>query len=872
MGLLLEREPALAELDRLRREAARGAGRVVLLGGEAGVGKTTLIHRFATGLDEHSRVLRGWCDPLSAPRPFGPLIDMLGQLGSAQARPLAGALNRRDNEAIYTQLMRIFDDGGVWLCVIEDMHWADSATLDLLRFLARRIGSLPVLLVVSYRADGVGPEHPLAVALGDLATCTEMRRIQLDPLSRGAVAVLAAGSGINVAELHQLTGGNPFFITEILAAGPDALRDGALPRSVSEAVWSRLARVSGPAHEIARAAAICGPRISVGLLERVCPTAFAALDECLDAGVLGIDGQVVSFRHELARRATVQQIPAHQRRQLHARALAALGEPPVDTDMLAALAFHADQTGDGNAAVHYGIAAAERAAALGANREASELFAIALRHADTAPARERVVWLERHAFASYLSGLPQAAAQSWRVAAALRHDLGDPVGESEDLRLLSHVLWPLGRTTEAVEAGVDSLRLLEGSDESSQLAWSLVNLAEIAAFGYDSAATRYAARAIELGGQLGEPAVVVRARYYAAVSAVLRTGSGWDELEAAWREAMSTEALAQHAGLMGAMTCWAAALHLELDRAARYVAETTAFCGNHDFGMFQALGLAAGARVALYRGDWSQAAACAEDVLTRPGLSPLHRILPLVTVALIRARRGQQPVAPLLEEALAAAEPNDLFRLGAVWAARAEAAWLAGDDESAKAEAHQGICATNATADPWLGAHLHRWEHLPGGPPTTSLTDDQITPYRLEITGDWRAAATQWTRRGCPYDAALAQLGGDVAAIESALATFHRLGAHAAARRARARLTQMRGRAPYGHRADTRADPLGLTGRQREVLELLAVGHSDAKIAAELCISPKTVAKHVSAILTKLGVRNRTQAAKHAMNRQATQD
>jgi DNA-binding CsgD family transcriptional regulator len=226
----------------------------------------------------------------------------------------------------------------------------------------------------------------------------------------------------------------------------------------------------------------------------------------------------------------------------------------------------------------------------------------------------------------------------------------------------------------------------------------------------------------------------------------------------------------------------------------------------------------------------------------------------------------------LLEEALTAAEPNDLFRLGAVWAARAEAAWLAGDDDTARAEALQGLRTTNATADPWLGAHLHRWVHLPASPPTTSIIDDRITPYRLEITGDWCAAAMEWTRRGCPYDAALAQLGGDVAAIEAALATFQRLGAHAAARRGRQRLAQLRGRAPYGQHADTLADPRGLTRREREVLDLLAVGHSDADIAAELCISPKTVAKHVGAILVKLGVRNRTQAAGYATNRQATQD
>jgi DNA-binding CsgD family transcriptional regulator len=240
----------------------------------------------------------------------------------------------------------------------------------------------------------------------------------------------------------------------------------------------------------------------------------------------------------------------------------------------------------------------------------------------------------------------------------------------------------------------------------------------------------------------------------------------------------------------------------------------------------------------------------------------LNRTLPLMVVALIRARRGEQGWAELLDDAMTGAEPDDLLRLGAVWAARAEAAWLAGDDDAARAEAQTGLAAaTSSHADPWLVGHLRRWAQLAGGDADAGAAVDTVTPYRFEVSGDWQGAVAEWTRLGCPYDAAIAQLGGDIAAVEAASETFRRLGARAVARRARQRLAELRGRDPDARRKNTIADPHGLTERERDVLELVAAGHSDVQIAGILFISRKTVNKHVGAILAKLGVRNRAQAA-----------
>ncbi|ORW86774.1 LuxR family transcriptional regulator [Mycobacterium sp. IEC1808] len=855
---LLEREAVLAELDGLTRAVRRGSGRVVLLRGEAGVGKTAVVNAFTAGLDRSVRVLAGGCDPLSAPRPLGPLLDALTGWGPAAAA-LEAAIDAGDTAALYRRLLALLRDGQRWVWVIEDAHWADGATLDLLRFVARRSGALPLLLVVTYRDDEVDARHPLSVALGDVATCAAVRRIELKPLSRDAVAVLAATSGINADRLHQLTRGNPFFVTEVLAAGVDALDRNALPRSVSEAVWGRLARLSAEAREIARVVAVCGTNADTALLHQLCPAAGAGLAECLDAGMLVAEGDAIGFRHELARRATLDRIDDYQRRALHTRALAALAEPPVDPNTLAALAFHADEADDSAAAVQYGVAAAQRAAGLGAHRQAAELYALVLRRADASPAEEKVVWLEQHAQAAYLGGFVQPSVRSYRAAIALRRQLEDPLGEGDDLRRLSHVL---SRLTEARKAGQASLRLLEQCGPTPQLASSLAHMAELSMMADDPACAEYAARASALGNQLHLPAVVLKANYYAALFGLLRTGAGWDELEGAWREAMDSPELAELAGLMGMGLCWQAALHYEVDRAEGYIAETTAFCADHDLATYEPLAVSAAAFVALHRGDWARAAAYAEDVLSRPAMTPLHRFLPLTTLGLIHARRGQGPVSALLDEALAAAERDDFFRLGPVWPARAEAAWLRGDDDTARAEAQAGLATARDHANPWLVGSLCRWVRLAGGEPDDRRT--LSTHFELEASGDWRGAAAEWTRRGCPYDAAVAQLGGDIAAVESALATFRRLGATAVARRARHRLTELRGRTPRTRRADIRADPDGLSRREREVLTLIAAGHSDADIATKLSISPKTVGHHVESILTKLGVENRTQAAAQA--------
>jgi predicted ATPase len=204
---LLERESSMASLHEYAGQARRGDGRLVLVAGEAGVGKSALVERLRWDLAD-ARWSWGACDGLSTPRPLGPLFDLADQLGGDLAeRCRAGA----DREDLFRVLLRQVAPPDVLdVVVIEDVHWADGATLDLVRFLGRRLREAHVLLIVTYRDDALAADDPLRVALGHLASHRSTRRIGLAPLSSRAVGRLAAERGLAGDELFRLTGGNPF--------------------------------------------------------------------------------------------------------------------------------------------------------------------------------------------------------------------------------------------------------------------------------------------------------------------------------------------------------------------------------------------------------------------------------------------------------------------------------------------------------------------------------------------------------------------------------------------------------------------------------------------------------------------------------------
>ena len=258
---LLERAALLDELSGALADTAEG-GRVVLVAGEAGIGKSTLVKRFTERQAAQARFLLGACDPLLTPRALGPLHDIARQTGGRLAELLASGSPR---EAVFAALLDQLTRPPRQVVVVEDTHWADEATLDLLVFLGRRLERTPAMLIVTYRDDEVGADHPLRGVLGALPQGV-VRRVRPQPLSEAAVAELAPRAGRPAAGLRELTGGNPLLVTEVLAAG-----DTGVPMTVRDLVLARLAGLPADAREVARLVAVVPTGPSCGCWSRRWP-------------------------------------------------------------------------------------------------------------------------------------------------------------------------------------------------------------------------------------------------------------------------------------------------------------------------------------------------------------------------------------------------------------------------------------------------------------------------------------------------------------------------------------------------------------------------------------------------------------------------
>ena len=855
--VLLERDVPLALLADYADQARRGEGRVVLVAGEAGVGKSALLEQFAAGLTD-ARWCWGACDGLFTPRPLGAFLDIAGQLGGKLAR-LDQAQAPRDE--LFTALLgelgqpsRPGQPGGLRVVVIEDIHWSDEATLDLLRFLARRIREIPVLIVATYRADELATSYPLRLALGELAVQRNTRRVSLVPLSPGAVEIMAADSGLDAAQLYQATGGNPFYVTEVMQTGLDRV-----PPSARDAVLARAARLGPQASGVLYAAALIGATVQPQLLERAAATSPEMVDELAESGLLVADGATLRFRHEIARRAVEEAIPGHRRPAIHARILAALRDTGCEDH--AQLAFHAEAAGERPAALRHATLAGRRAVELGSHCEAAAQFERALRFAGDEPAAALAARYDDLADELRMIDSLDGAADAYRRALELWREAGDQLREGDTLRRSSGALWRLCRGREASAAAADALRTLEPLGPSVELAQAYVTVA-----GYQATDTHFseaiaaARRGREIAGQLGSYPVQSAALTIEALTA-WSAGQGWEALIS---QALAV-ALDHHAA---AEAGHAYTNRHELTCSSRRYAESgpyyldgVAFCEEHDLGTY--LCCLQGVRTATLDrlGQWDEAVALSGIVLRRVLASPVNRMIPIGTLGRIRARRQEPGAWEYLDEAMAAAdgtgEPQYVVpaRLG-----RAEARWLAGELAAARHEAELADQAADS-ADPWLRGEAAAWLRRTGSDrePRRGLAE----PYRLELDGDWRSAAKLWDEIGCPYDAALALLDAtEEPALRRALDTCQDLGAIATARIIRRTMRKLGIRSiPVGRHAATRDHPLGLTRREQEILDLVCAGLTNAEIAARLVISQKTVDHHVSAILAKLGVRTRHAAA-----------
>ncbi|GGM96753.1 DNA-binding CsgD family transcriptional regulator [Actinoplanes campanulatus] len=845
---LLERDHELSELGLVARRALDGHGSVVLITGEAGIGKSSVVDAIRSVLPAEGRLLVGYCDDLATPRVLGPLRDLVGKVGAG----LTEALSSGDRTRVFEAFRNELDwPGHPTVLVVEDLHWADEATLDVLRFLVRRIAALPVVMVGTYRDEEIGADHPLHGLLG-LAVTTPMRRLPLARLSAGAVRSLVGDRGLDSARVFAVTSGNPFFVTEVLGTGDT---DG-VPATVTEAVYARLQSLDRPGRDALALLAVVPSAVESWLVDAIVPGGLEALAPAEQRGMLTVTPSRVAFRHELMRRAVAASLPASRRIAANRAVLAALLERG-DAD-LSRLVHHAAEAGDADRIVRYAPAAAAEATAAGSHREAAAHYRLVLEHRAAFPPEERAGLLEAYAEECYTLGLAEPAVTAQREAVALRRGLTGPAALGLALRRLSRVHWYAGDRPGAETAATEAVEVLERAGDDAALAFGLSNQSQLHA----------------LGGQTG-PAVVAGERAIALARATGAAGvlshalnnvgyALWDRGDPRGHRLL-TESLAvaltagedDHACRAYANLAWHLIDDLRLREACELLDEGMAFAERHEvLGFLRYLHVTLS--TALFRlSEWDEADRHARWA---DGAPAVMRSPALVVRGLVRLRRGRAGGEAPIEEAWEVARGiGEAQRVGPAGAAMAEAAWLRGDPAAADrlTPVFQRVLA--AEGGRRLGAFGY-WLHRLGAEVTVPH------PYAPLVDGSPHEAARRWAEAGCRYDQALALSHSDEEEdLLSAVRILDSLDAEPLARRVRSRLRELGfSRIPRGPQPATRDHPAGLTGRQAEVLRLLAEGLSNPEIAARLVLSVRTVDAHVAAVMAKLTVHTRREAVSRA--------
>jgi DNA-binding CsgD family transcriptional regulator len=851
---LLEREDDVGALQEAAEAVRRNRrGRLLLLAGEAGIGKTSLVR---TAFESHSGpVLWGASDPLETPRALGPLLDVANELGGEFAVQIDEGAGAGE---LFASLGARLKRKPAAIVVLEDLHWADEATLDFLRFAGRRIDELNALVVVTYRDEELDRTHPLLIAIGELPASAAIARRRLEPLTASAVEQLSAGSELDAAALHARTDGNPFFVTEALAAGEE------IPGTVRDAVLARFARLDPESRALLEAVAIIPSQAEISLLEAIAAAEVGALDECLRSGMLQPVGAAVRFRHEIARAAVEETLPPQRAVNLHRDALRFLTGGAVGSDP-ARLAHHAEAAGDGDAVLEYAPVAAERAAAVGAHREAAAQLERALRYADGLPAAEHAALLGRAAEECTFAGRLTDAIELGTTEVEVWRREGDPDREGMALQGTIFALWTVGRVAEARAAGEQAVSAFKRGSGGADLARQYAGLALLTMAADDLEGTRrWASAALDLAREVGSESAEVRALSALGMAEFAQGDeAGLEKLERGIEMARRGSLMWELATALsfGAQRVMRAR---RFELANRYITELLQLSERVDLEGWSPAVVATRAEVELATGRWDAAADSASAVLRRGGLGPATTAASAV-LGRLRARRGDPESWPILDHGLELATPSDeARRIGPLALARCEAAWLEGRDADALDETERAWALAMETGDPWLRGDLADWRRRLG-----ALDDFPAAlpePYALAREGRFGDAADAWLALGCPYEAALAMADSDREEdLREALRAFRELGAEATTARV---LRELRERGvrdvKTGPRASTREHPAGLTKREVEVLDLVAEGLSNADIASRLFLSERTVATHVSSILRKLDVRSRGQAAAKA--------
>ena len=853
---LIERTDVLSLLQTEFEKTIRGEGHCVLINGEAGIGKTALVKSFCK--QQECIIYQGSCDALFTPRPLAPLYDIIWQI-KKDLWSVSHTIEER-SELFLKVFYELSLHNKNILIVFEDIHWADEATLDFIKFFIRRLHQLRCLFILTYRDDDSHSGHSLKNTFGSLSPDL-LTRIQLNPLSRQAVYKMAEEKGFDPEPVYAISAGNPFYVTEILASYspgiPENIKDSIL------AVYNQQAEGTRNAWQMC---SVIPEGLEVSRFAKL-KSSWEGMDHCFALKIIVVKNDRIIFKHELYRRTIEASLSPFKRIALN-KTILELFLQTFDEKDIERIVHYAKHANEYKTVAQYAPIAAKQAAAVGAHVEASKLFLTAIEYSEADDTDMFPKLYEDYAYECYLINQIKEAIIYEGKALKLWRQKNEIEKAGNCMRFLSRLWWFDGNRAEAEKYGREAIELLQSEPPSKAkaLAFSNVSQLKMLCDEHDEC-IQWGSLAIDMAKEINDDEILCHALNNVGCSqwkSDYTDNAGKNILLESLNLALK-HSFHEHAARAYSNIISVALMAKDYELCQEYLPGAINYCEERNLDASKNYKLYMKARILLETGNPKAAAAIAENLLSDPNQLGTAKMGSSIVMLTIKMRQGKNDILPLLLEA-----KNLIFKtqehqriiplviaiLQYEWLS--EMSMLSDKELTTSIDLVQKVTAItlNSEFDFWLKKVRKQDIQLP----------KLYEPYQLLKDGEVHLSASFWEKKNCYFEQAMALFEGDEEDKKAALTILQQMEANAICEKIK---MEMRAggikKIPRGQRESTKTNPMNLTNRELDVLQLLQKGIQNKEIAQSLFISPKTVDNHISNILFKLDVNSRSKAVHEAV-------
>lgn len=858
---LIERAEFIELLETRLSKVTAGEGHCVFVSGEAGIGKTSLVKTFCKDLKREYKLYQGTCDALFTPRPLAPLYDILLQAKSDLWKSSTGIEERA---ALFTNFFHeLVNQKEPIIIVFEDIHWADEATLDFIKFLARRITQLPCLFILTYRDNEIHSQHPLRHVLGQLPP-DSFTRMHLPHLSRQVVEKMAGEKGYSGEDVYSISGGNPFYVNEILASYSPGI-----PDNIRDSVLYVFNRQGEKTRRIWELLSVIPTGFEIKYLEKFEPQYADALERCLEAKILIVNDGLIFFKHELYRRTVEASLSPLFRVSLNKKILDLFLENFEKDGDTERIIHHAKNANEYYLVVHYAPLAAKRDACLGAHLEAAKLYLSAIEYYQGNDKDVLLQFYESYAYECYLTNQVKEAIIYTGKALNLWQEKNDTEKTGNTLRFLSRLWWFEGNRKKAELFAEQAIAALDKEASSSAKAMAYSNMSQLKMLSDQTEECIFwGERAIDMAKELGDQEVLCHALNNVGDVRIREAATRQEgmlllqqSLEIALKNSFHEHAARAYTnmGHNGITIRDHAYAKQAIEAGLRY-------CEERNLDSWTTYMLSSKAKLYLDAGQWNEACTISDALMKNDQQTAVVKIGALSVLATVKMRCDDSEVLPLLKEAKTKAfETMELQRIIPVLSAFLEYEWITGQQFIEKEALENTIRMMDKMGNTNENSQFAYWLFKARGQQVA--LKESFEGYPIGNTKEMvQKAAATWEKAGCPYERALALFEGTDEDKRTAITIVQGLGANMVYEKMKMEMrTSGIKSIPRGIRKSTQSNAALLTSRELDVLQLLKEGMQNKEIAGKLFISAKTVDHHISAILFKLDVSSRNKAVQEAI-------